>query len=117
MMGEIREAVTANLNYYIKKSGLEQKDIAAAVGVSAGAVTNWLRGKNTPDIEVLNLLCKFLGVSLTDMLEIKKPDAIKSVGPCDEKLMKLMPRLTEAQKQSLCVVAETYLPEDTGHKE
>jgi transcriptional regulator with XRE-family HTH domain len=116
-MGEIRDTLISNLNYYIKMSGKEQKEIAAGIGVSPGAVTNWMRGQNAPDIETVISLCRFLDVSLTDMLETKKPNAVKSVGPWDEKLIRLLPRLSEAQKHSLCIVAETYLPEDIGHKE
>jgi transcriptional regulator with XRE-family HTH domain len=115
-MGEIRDTLISNLNYYIKRSGIEQKEIAAGIGVSSGAVTNWMRGQNTPDIETLNNLCKFLGVSLSDMLESKKPEAIKSVGPWDARLNSMIPMLSEEQKQSLCAVMESFLPKDTERK-
>lgn len=44
-----------------------QKDLAAALGVSAAAISSWECGNNSPDIDTLFAICKELQVGLYDM--------------------------------------------------
>jgi len=66
-MGEIRENVKRNLGYYLSLRGMSQKELAAHLGVSQSAVTNWVKGKNSPDIETVALICDILQISVTDL--------------------------------------------------
>ena len=50
-MNDIRETLRINLEHQLKKSGLTQKQLAEQLGISPSAVTNWIKGKNSPDIE------------------------------------------------------------------
>lgn len=47
-MGEIRENVKQNLGYFLSLRGMSQKELAMKLGVSQSAVTNWIKGKNSP---------------------------------------------------------------------
>lgn len=38
------------------------------LGVSAASVTNWISGKNSPDIELIAKMCDIFGVSITEMM-------------------------------------------------
>ena len=60
---EIRETVQRNVARYIKGSDYTQAEIARMLGVSKPTVTNWIKGVNTPNIELLNQLCRILNIS------------------------------------------------------
>ena len=38
-------------------AGLSQKDAAAQIGVNVATLSNWERGKTSPDIDKFKLLC------------------------------------------------------------
>lgn len=64
----IRETLRNNLTIYINRSSITQKNLAEQLGVSKGAVTNWLNGSNSPNIEILAKICQILGVKMSEML-------------------------------------------------
>ncbi len=68
-MGSVRENLQQNLKFYFKQRGISQKQLAQQLNVSQAAVTNWVKGKNAPDIEVLIQLCHLLEVPLERLLE------------------------------------------------
>ncbi len=62
-----------------KSAGQSQKDIAASVGVSSGALSEWADDKKTPSIEALEKLSRFFNVSSDYLLGITKdPDIVPS---------------------------------------
>jgi transcriptional regulator with XRE-family HTH domain len=67
-MSEIREMLRKNLVYYFEKCGLKQNKIAEAVGVNPSAVSNWVRGKNSPDIEQIARICDLLDIKFSDLI-------------------------------------------------
>lgn len=67
-MGEIRGNLQKNLRYYLSLKDINQKELAKQLNVSPSAVTNWIKGKNSPDIEVVAQLCDILEISITDLL-------------------------------------------------
>ena len=66
-MGEIRDNVKKNLGYYLSFTGISQKELAEKLKVSQSAVTNWIKGKNAPDIETVAQICDILGISVTEL--------------------------------------------------
>ncbi|WP_027398541.1 helix-turn-helix domain-containing protein [Anaerovorax odorimutans] len=66
-MGEIRDNVTRNLCYYLSLKGISQKEFAKKLSVSQSAVTNWIKGKNSPDIEMVAQICDILEISVVDL--------------------------------------------------
>lgn len=53
-----------------EQKGISQKDFAAAIGQSNAKVSNWERGLNRPDVDMLTEICKVLGVSSDELLDI-----------------------------------------------
>ena len=60
----IKKTVCENLKSVCKAKKIKNKDIAQAIGVSESCVSNWLRGKNSFDIDNLYLICRQLDISL-----------------------------------------------------
>jgi len=71
MAEEIRSALTRNLNELLKVKGIKAVDLAEAAGVSKSAVSHWLAGDNSPNIEVLAKICIAYNVKLSEMLNEK----------------------------------------------
>ncbi len=66
-MGTIRDNVKKNLGYYLSLRGITQKELAKKLNVSQSAVTNWIKGKNSPDIELVAEICDILDISVTEL--------------------------------------------------
>lgn len=71
-MGEIRENVKNNLKYYLELRGMTQKELAKRLSISQSAVTNWINGKNFPDIDMVAEICKVLNVSVVELFGCNK---------------------------------------------
>lgn len=47
-------------------------ELANYIGVSKAAIEKYISGENTPGLEVTLKLCKFFGLSLDEMFDLKK---------------------------------------------
>lgn len=68
-MGTIRENVRQNLIQYLSLKNITQKEFALKLGVSQSAVTNWIKGKNSPDIELVAQICTILNISVNELFK------------------------------------------------
>lgn len=66
----LKENIQKNIAFYRKKQKKTQKDLAAAIGVTAAAVSSWECGNNTPDVDTLFMIYKALHVGFYDMCGI-----------------------------------------------
>lgn len=110
MSDAIREILRNNLEYYIGRSGLSQKNLAEKIGVSKGAITNWLNGSNSPNIEVLARLCQVLDVKMSDMLTRKDSVTTFSLSDHEKKVItayRQQPSMQEAVDRLLGIEQET----------
>lgn len=101
-MGEMREIIRSNLEQRIAESGYTQKEIAEKLGVSKSSVTNWIKGKNSPDVELVVPICKLLNISvkefygeIDDAIGTKKSPSTTEAAP-GEDVLELMEYLKRA---------------------
>lgn len=93
-MGKLRDNLRIKLGYYLSVSGMSQKDLADRLGVSQSSVTNWLKGKNSPDIDLIAEICNIFNIEITDLMDIKKsPDPAEPES--EEDVQKRVALLTE----------------------
>lgn len=64
--------ICAQVRHYRTVLGLEQKQLAAMLGVTKNAVGNWENGRSRPDINLIPALCRVLGVSPYRLLGIEE---------------------------------------------
>ena len=64
----VKDDIRTNLKELMVAKGVRNVDLARALGVSKVAVTNWLNGANSIDIEKVPLICDFFGVSVDAFL-------------------------------------------------
>ena len=66
-------AVGKRIKYYRERQGLDQRDVAQAVGISSNAVSNWENGRARPDFSVVPKLCETLEITLYELYGIDNP--------------------------------------------
>lgn len=86
-MGTVRDHLQQNLNYYLKENKMTQKKLSELLNVSQAAVTNWTKGKNSPDIETLIRICNILEISINDILDVDVPAADNELSKTDRVYM------------------------------
>ncbi|MGK8992945.1 helix-turn-helix transcriptional regulator [Staphylococcus epidermidis] len=58
-----------NLKYLREKKGMEQLDLAKALGrKSASSISEWEKGKYTPKMKTLNEISKIFNVNIDDLM-------------------------------------------------
>lgn len=87
-----KEVFARNLKYYMDREGINQKEMAKIVGVSAPAFCEWLNANKYPRIDKIEMLANYFGILKSDLIEDKSSE--KSVSP--DKLA-----LTEGEKLML----------------
>ena len=58
-----------NLNYYIVKTGVKQRDVAKAAGVSEGTICDWLTRRSYPRMDKIQLVAEFFDIQMSDLVE------------------------------------------------
>ena len=64
--------ICANVRHYRLQLGLEQKQLAALIGVSKNAVGNWECGRTRPDINLIPAICRAFRISPSTLLGIEE---------------------------------------------
>ena len=84
------------LRFAIERSGMQQKNLAAAIRLSPARLSNYVNGHSEPSLDILSLLCRELKVSadyligLTDSIQqptqlpITIPSAFSARDPFDD---------------------------------
>ena len=65
------EVFARNLKRYLDISGHTQKEVAAAVNVSAGTFCDWTKGRTYPRMDKIQLLAEYFGITKSDLVEEK----------------------------------------------
>ena len=108
-MNDIRETLRINLEHQLKKSGLTQKQLAEQLGISPSAVTNWIKGKNSPDIEYIAIMCDIFNIGISDLLvsdTIKKAPAISGSDIQKQRLIENYEKLNPLGQEKLVDYSE-----------
>ena len=67
-MTNTRKIFRDNLFYYLSKSGEQQTDLSALLGVASSTVSSWVSAEKMPRIEKIEILAEHFGVSVSDLL-------------------------------------------------
>lgn len=91
-----------------KQHGMTQLELAEKMGVTDKAVSKWERDLSCPDINSLPNLAEILGVSVEELMQIKKEAAVP-VGKASE-IMGIIPKAV-AMAMGIAVTVLTILNE------
>ena len=70
---ETKPMICDRIRHYREELGMEQKALAAMVGVTANAVSNWERGRARPDVNLLPDICEALRITLYQLYGLDDP--------------------------------------------
>ena len=74
---ETNPMICDRIRHYREGLGVEQKALAAMVGVTANAVSNWERGRARPDVNLLPDICEALQITLYQLYGLDLPSNIR----------------------------------------
>ena len=63
-----------NLNYYIVKTGVKQRDVAKVARVSEGTICDWLKRRSYPRMDKIQLLAEYFDIQMSDLVEERSFD-------------------------------------------
>lgn len=72
-----KEVFAKNLNYHMERKGINQKELAEIVGVSAPTVNEWLKAKKYPRIDKIEILANYFGILKSDLIEEKSEEHLE----------------------------------------
>lgn len=72
-MKENRKAMGDNILKYMRRDGIERKDLAKALGVPYSSLTDWINGNSYPRIDKIERMAKFFGISKAELVEEDPP--------------------------------------------
>ena len=117
-----RERIRLNLLSAMKAANFTQVKLADELGISKGTVNNWIRGNNSPDVDMVPRICRALDISISSLyapvsieksgVEQKKSSPSAEEGELDaqeKQVMSLVKRLTPDQKNFLLAVLKILL--------
>lgn len=101
-----------NLNYLRSKHGMEQLDLALALGrKSSSSVSEWERGKYTPKIKTLAEIANIFNVDLDDLMN---KDLSKEQVSTIDQIISTSNQLTPPRQHNVLIYAENQLNEQNG---
>jgi len=70
---DAKPVICERIRFYREQLGMEQKALAAMVGVTANAVSNWESGRARPDVNILPNICDALRITLYQLYALDDP--------------------------------------------
>jgi len=59
--------------FYRSRIGMDQKELASRIGVTANAISNWETGRSRPDVNLLPGICETLRITFYDLFGMNDP--------------------------------------------
>lgn len=63
----LRERIRINLISAMEKAGINQVQLAEKLNISKGTVNNWIKGNNSPDVDMVPKICNALEISIISL--------------------------------------------------
>ena len=80
-----KEIMSANLKYYISKSGKDRRELSKIWGFPYSTVSEWVNGNKYPRIDKIEIMADYFGVAMSDLIESKKEKPINDDGLSEKK--------------------------------
>lgn len=109
MTAEPRLIFKNNLDYYMQRNGISQRELAFAIGVHPSMVNFWVNGVNCPRMDKLQKIAKYFGIEVTDLLSEKI-----EISTDDEILLNKIKKLNRQQLKHLNAYIDLLLSEQEG---
>lgn len=75
----LRERIRLNLIDAMRRAGLTQVQMADKLGISKGTVNNWIRGNNSPDVDMVPRICKVLEIPILSLYSPRNGEILDGI--------------------------------------
>lgn len=114
-MGENQRLIfVKNLKQIMSARSISQADIVVALGVSSSTVSDWVKGKKYPRVDVLQALADYLGVLPSD-LQSDKNSFEDELTEKEKRFLEAFTGLSPENRHTLLVLAEALLRDQSTH--
>ena len=72
--------ICERIRCYRELAGMEQKEMAKALGITGNSISNWENGRSRPDINLIPALCELLHVTLYELFDMEDPTSSLTTG-------------------------------------
>ena len=104
---ETKPMICDRIRHYREELGMEQKALAAVVGVTANAVSNWERGRARPDVNLLPNICEALQITLYQLYGLDDPSVKYTT--MEDAFMENYRQLTPGHQYAVRAMAQNLL--------
>ena len=108
-----RTIFSTNLKRKMQEQGKTRRDICDALGFSYFTVTDWVNAKKMPRMDKVEMLAKYFGCLISDLIEEKKQPAESELSIKKREFIKLVEGMSDSQlerlEQILALVEQTDL--------
>ena len=98
-----KDTIQETLETLLEESGAKRTELASHIGVSCAAVSNWVKGKNSIDVDFIPLICDFFGISVDEFFGRSQPTVL---GTEERKLLSIFSALDGRGRKRLLEEAE-----------
>ena len=102
------DVFTRNFKRHLALSGKRQVEVANAVGVSTGTITDWKKGRSYPRMDKIQLLAEFFGIQKSDLVEDVNI-AKETVSEEDQKVLDLLHQVPKDKRAAAIEMCEAVL--------
>ena len=101
-----KEVFARNLQHYMDRDGMNQKEMAKVVGVSASAFNDWMKCKKYPRIDKIEMLANYFGILKSDLIEDKAIQSTAEVRLLTEEQRMLLDLFNQVPEESQQMVLD-----------
>lgn len=107
-MEKLNKTFSENLNYYLTLRGKSRSDLARALNVTTSTASDWCNGKKVPRSDKVAAICRFLFISMNDLLSEKPAEQTFEQYMWDNYgvMLRKFGELSEADKQIVIDLVE-----------
>ena len=103
-----QEMFSKNLARYLAESGKTQKEVATAIGVSAGTFCDWVKQRAYPRMDKIQLLAEYFGINKSNLVEDESLSK-KIVSDEDEKVLELFHKVPKEKREFVLSLIQTLI--------
>ena len=104
---ESKKIFSDNLSRQLARAGKTQKEVAAAIGVTAATVCDWLALRTYPKMEKIQKLADYFGITKADLVQ-EGGVTKECLSEKEQKLLDLFHKVPEKHRDGLLELIEVY---------
>ena len=109
----MKDVIRYNLKQVMDARGVKNIDLANALGISKSAVSNWMSGRNSIDIDHIPSICKLLDIEPGALFDDNSEHS-RMLNKDEMRLLNAYRRMDSRARYDMIVIAESLLNGSIG---